>query len=442
MNKNIVIIGAGMAGCFMAVCLAKRGYNVHIYENRPDVRKEPYDSGRSFNLTLYYRGIQAMRKIGIWDDVKKIAIIAQGNAAHYGEDKIVYSPFDAQGDEILYTVHRNQLNGALLDVTEKFSNITIFFNTKCVGVDAVDKTVTLERDGKKFKVPAEAVIGADGVHSLVRQELEKNKKDTAIKQYEDWGYKEVHISPDLTKQMKLRLRATHTWPREHSLLIAFPNPDDSFTLMFNLPLKGAGSFEELMTQEKIETYIRKQFPDLKPLIPEIVSSFLKKPTGTFVTLYANRWHDNGFMAVIGDAAHAVIPFYGQGVCAAFEDSLAIDRLVDIYKDDWEKIFIGYQEKRKANTDLLAVLSKENFIELRDKSRSPYYIVKDKADTFLHHVFPQKWLPPLYVLIAHGNLEYQEALRIHAKQQTLSKMIGLDAALHLIALPWMLVNKFK
>jgi kynurenine 3-monooxygenase len=442
MKNAVVIIGAGMAGCFMAICLAKKGYNVHIYEYRPDVRKQPYDSGRSFNLTLYYRGIQAMKKVNIWDDVKKIAIIAEGNAAHYGTDKIVYSPFDAQGDEILYTVHRNQLNGALLDVAEKLPNIAINFNTKCVGIDKKHKKVRLEKDGKEFVESAEIVIGADGVHSLVRSELETDKKDAAIKEYEDWGYKEVHISPELTKQMKLRTKATHTWPRENSLLIAFPNPDDSFTLMFNLPLVGKESFEELQNKEAIETFITQEFPDLNPLLPNIIHSFLTKPTGTFVTLYAEKWHDKDFIAVIGDAAHAVIPFYGQGVCAAFEDALAINSLIESNKNDWQTIFEKYQENRKENTDLLAQLSKDNFIELRDKSRSPYYILKDKSNTFLHHVFPKYWLPPLYVLIAHGNLEYKEALRLYARQERMAKHMGLNLVLHTMSLPWKMVNKFK
>jgi kynurenine 3-monooxygenase len=442
MSNKIVIIGAGMAGCFMAVCLAKRGYDVQIYEHRPDVRKQPYDSGRSFNLTLYYRGIQAMKRVDIWDDVKKIAIIAEGNAAHYGIDKVVYSPFDARGDEILYTVHRNQLNGALLNVAEKFENIKITFNTKCVGIDKKHKKVHLEKDGKEFLEEAEIVIGADGVHSLIRSELESDKKDAAIKEYEDWGYKEVHISPELTQQMNLRTKATHTWPRENSLLIAFPNPDNSFTLMFNLPLEGKDSFSQLQTKETIETFIIQEFPDLKPLLPHIVHSFLNKPTGTFVTLYAEKWYDKDFMAVIGDAAHAVIPFYGQGVCAAFEDALAIDKLIDVYTGDWQTIFEKYQENRKVNTDLLAQLSKDNFIELRDKSRSPYYILKDKTDTFLHHIFPNHWLPPLYVLIAHGNLEYKEALARHARQEKIAKRTGLNLALQTMSLPWAALNRFK
>ncbi|MGI8419704.1 MAG: FAD-dependent oxidoreductase [Candidatus Levyibacteriota bacterium] len=444
MHKDVVIIGAGMAGCFMAICLAKRGYKVHIYEHRPDVRKESYDSGRSFNVTLYYRGILAMRQIGIWEEVKKHAIIAQGNVAHYGEHKIVYDPFDAEGDEILYTVHRNQLNGALLNVVDTFSSISVTFNTKCVGIDSKTKTVTLQKIGSTStkKMHADLVIGADGIHSTVRSEIMPDKKDTAVKEYEDWGYKEVHISHELTTQMQLRTRATHTWPRQNTLLIAFPNPDDSFTLMFNLPLEGKGSFATLAAQEQIETYILEEFPDLKPLLPNIISSLLHKPTGKFITLRADTWHDEDFAVVIGDAAHAVIPFYGQGVCAAFEDCLIFSELVEIYDGNWKIILPEFQKKRKINTDLLAQLSKDNFIELRDKSRSPYYILKDKANTLLHRIFPHKWLPPLYVLIAHGSLEYQDALQLYAKQERLEKRIGLNAALYILSIPFLLIDMLK
>ncbi|MGH7203721.1 MAG: FAD-dependent oxidoreductase [Candidatus Levyibacteriota bacterium] len=444
MQKKVIIIGAGMAGCFMAICLAKRGYRVHIYERRPDVRREPYDSGRSFNVTLYYRGILAMRQVGIWEEVKKNAIIAQGNVAHYGESKIVYDPFDAEGDEILYTVHRNQLNGALLNVVDTFSSISVNFNTKFVGLESKTKTITLQEVGsaRTKKVYADLVIGADGIHSTVRSEIMPDKKDTAVKEYEDWGYKEVHISPKLTTQMHLRIKATHTWPRQNTLLIAFPNPDDSFTLMFNLPLEGKGSFATLTTQEQIQAYILEEFPDLKPLLPNIISSFLHKPTGNFITLHVDTWQDKNFAVVIGDAAHAVIPFYGQGVCAAFEDCLIFSELVEIYDGNWKMILPQFQKKRKINTDLLAQLSKDNFIELRDKSRSPFYILKDKADTLLHRLFPDKWLPPLYVLIAHGSLEYQEALQLHAKQQRLEKRIGLDMTLYILSIPFFLVNMMK
>lgn len=447
-----------MAGCFMAICLAKRNYDVIVYESRPDVRLENYDSGRSFNLTLYYRGIKAMKELGVWGEAKKVAVIAQGNVAHY-ENRKVYDSFDAKGNEILYTVHRNKLNGALLTSAEKYENIEFQFNTKCVGVDSRKREVELEkqysssdqresRSGSRqartisTTVKADIVIGADGVNSVVRSFIPTESEQPWVKQYEDWGYKEVHISAEKTKALQLRLLSTHTWPRPDSLLIAFPNPDASFTLMFNLQLEGGKSFVSLVSEKDITAFITADFPDLKPLLPEIIDAFQQKKIGTFVTLYNPLWHDQDFMVLIGDAAHAFIPFYGQGMCAAFDDCLKFAELFDRHNGDVAKVFPLYQENRKRNTDLMAELAKENFIELRDKSRSPFFVFKDKADTLLHMLFPKFWQPPLYVLIAHGDLEYHEAYAKYQKQLLLSKKIGLDAALYALALPLIISGRFK
>lgn len=473
MRKKAIVIGAGMAGCFMAICLAKRGYNVEVYESRPDVRKENYDSGRSFNLTLYYRGIEAMKRIGVWDAAKRVAEIAEGNVAHY-ETKNVYDSFDAKGNEILYTVHRNKLNGALISEAEKYDNISFFFHAKCIGYDRNKHEVYFEKPTAKYyvdkeKLPqnlkgnkyglaeiskvkikysntmtvkADLLVGADGVNSIIRAQLTKDKTEPAVREYEDWGYKEVHISPELVKLMRLRLRATHTWPRPDSLLIAFPNPDNSFTLMFNLSLEGLKSFDALQTRDQIGVFIEKDFPDLKPLVPEIVNAFQSKKTGTFVTLKNPIWHDRDFAILIGDAAHAFIPFYGQGMCAAFDDCLKFMELFDTHKGDFAKIFPLYQQNRKRNTDLMAQLARDNFIELRDKSRSPFFVLKDKADTLLHMLFPRFWQPPLYVSIAHGDKEYVESYEAYRKQQQLSKKIGLDVALHVLAVPFNVIRKIK
>ncbi len=437
MKEKVIIVGAGMAGCFMALCLAKRGFTVEVYEYRPDVRKHPYDSGRSFNLTLYYRGILAMKKAGLWDKIKDVAILAQGNVAHYLNKKESFNPFDTRGDEVLYTVHRNKLNGALLNEIEKLPQVSIFFNVRCVGIDREGKNVLFQKtDGKKerFSTQADIVVGADGVNSIVRSEMQKGQTASFTKEHEDWGYKEVHITPELAKKLNLRQKATHTWPRDDSLLIAFPNPDDSFTLMFNLPLSGENSFTSLSSEEAIHTYITNHFPDLAPLLPEITNSFLHKPTGDFTTIRTAPWYHKDFMVLVGDSAHGVIPFYGQGVCAAFEDCLVLSELIDKNRGGFAKAFAKYQGMRKKNTDILADLSKENFFELRDKSRSPFYILKEKTDTFLNRLFPKFWLPPLYILVAHTTIDYDDAVRLHKRQQKISKLIGLDLLLGILAVP--------
>jgi kynurenine 3-monooxygenase len=443
-KEKIVIIGAGMAGCFLAIALAKKGFAVELYESRPDVRKRPFDSGRSFNLTLYYRGIQAMKKVGVWKDVQKICSLAEGNVAHYIARGAVFDPFDTHGNEVLYTVHRNSMNATLLDAASALPGVKVSFETKCVNIDRNAKTVTFQKrtSPTPFTISADVVVGADGVHSLVRGAIQYGQHASHSQAYEDWGYKEVHISPALAKRMQFRLQATHTWPRVNSLLIAFPNPDMSFTLMFNLPLAGQECFETLKDEKTIRSYVMKYFPDLEPLLPEITQSFVEKPIGSFITIKTSPWFYKDFLVLVGDSAHGCLPFYGQGMCAAFEDCLELVELIGKHSSNWEKVFAEYQADRKPNTDLLGVLSKENFIELRDKSRSPFYILKDKFDTFLSRLFPFLWLPPLYVMIAHGDLPYVEAVRSYKRQQTIERWSGIDLLLLVMSLPLRVMQVIK
>lgn len=428
MKHKIVIIGAGMSGCFLSLCLAQKGFDIEIFEERADVRKKPYDSGRSFNLTLYYRGILAMQKMGIWDDVKKSAILAEGNVAHYKNNRAVFDKFDIHGNEVLYTIHRNQLNSTLLDLAENYPNIQINFDTKFLEADYDSKSATFEKDGVEFDIKTDTIVGTDGVNSKVREQIKKYIESHVSKVYEDWGYKEVHVCKDDAEALNLRKFSTHTWPRPDSLLIAFPNPDESFTLMFNLPLDGKNGFSYLTDAEKIEEYITSHFPDILPLLKEITHAILNKPTGSFVTVKTDPWYYKDFLLLVGDSAHGVIPFYGQGVSAAFDDCLTITELIDEYKDNWEKVFSSYQKIRKPNTDILARLSKENFIELRDKSRSAYYLLKDKTDTLFNKLFPGLWLPPLYMSIAHGTLPYSQVVQKYERQEKIAKWSGLNLLL--------------
>lgn len=444
MKKRISIIGSGMSGCFMALCLAEKGYKVDIYEERDDVRKQRKGSGRSFNITLYTRGILALKKAGLWDDIKSISVLTKGNLAHYLDNRNKYDPYDAHDSEVLYTVHRNSLNSKLLDIAEKNLNIKIFFNTRLAGVDKDNRKISLVDSIKKrkFTLSTDLVIGADGVNSTVRKSINNKSYEPTVKKDEDWGYKEVHVTPLKAKSLKLKTQATHTWPRRSSLFIAFPNPDNSFTLMINLPLIGKYSFATLNSKSSITNYITDNFPDLIPLIPEIVKSFLINPTGYFTTILTSKWYYKDFIVLIGDAAHGVIPFYGQGVCAALEDCLIISKLLDEKDEDWEAVFSHFQKIRKVDTDTLSILAKENFIELRDKSRSLFFILKDKTDTALNKLFPKFWLPSLYVLVAHGTINYDKAYRLHRKRLLISRLIGLDLIIFLATIPWFSAIQIK
>ncbi|HUQ85849.1 MAG TPA: NAD(P)/FAD-dependent oxidoreductase [Candidatus Limnocylindrales bacterium] len=444
MKKHISIIGSGMSGCLMALCLAKEDYKIDIYEARSDIRKQKKSSGRSFNITLYTRGIIALQKIDLWKDIKKISVLTKGNVAHYLDNRNIYDPYDSNDTEVLYTVNRNILNSKLLDIVEKNSNIKINFNTRLENIDKANKKITLRNilSKRKFTKLTDLVIGADGVNSTVRKIINNKKNEKNVLALENWGYKEVQVTPQKSKLLKLKSSATHTWPRRNSLFIAFPNPDKSNTLMINLPLKGENSFETLKSKDIVTKYIVKNFPDLKFLLPEIVNSFLNKPTGKFTTILTNPWHYRDFILLIGDAAHGVIPFYGQGVCAAMEDCLMVSELMKKYSHNLTHAFKEFEENRKIDTDTLAILARDNFIELRDKSRSLYFIIKDKVDTILNRFFPKLWLPPLYILIAHGTITYDRAYRLYSRQLLISRLIGLDLLILAMTIPWFLTIEIK
>lgn len=443
-KKKIAIIGSGMAGCFMALCLAKKGYFVEIYEERADIRKARSESGRSFNITLYYRGILALKKAGLWNEIKKISTLAVGNYAHYGENQVTYDKYDAHDTEVLYTVHRNKLNSKLLDIAEKRKNIKIHFNSRLVRIDKEKRTFVIQTasDKKMKKVSADMVVGADGVNSFVRSAIIEPQSEKNSRIQEDWGYKEVYITPQKADLLKLSSSATHTWPRKNSLLIAFPNSDKSLTLMINLPLKGKNSFAVLNTEKKVNNFVANNFSELLPISTEIVKSFTENPTGNFVTIKTAPWYFKDYIVLIGDAAHGVIPFFGQGVCAALDDCLTITNLMDVYKNDWEKMFSEFEKRRKIDMDTLSHLAKENFIELRDKSRSSFFILKEKTDTALNKAFPSIWLPSLYVLIAHGTLNYNKAYRLHRRQNRIARYLGLDLLILIATIPWLFYIKLK
>lgn len=428
-KSPVVIVGAGMAGCFLALCLAEKGYRVTILEKRDSVAAVLKESGRSFNITLYYRGLQALKKLNIWEHIKPLAQVAEGNVAHFQEGKIRFDRFD-NTNEVLYTIHRNELNLALVNEVLKNPLISLHFHTKVVGLDSKYKKVeTLNtRTQSRKEYAYDFLVGADGAYSTIRSHIQQYQPSTCSLTHSDWGYKEVLISKEKARRMNLRSGATHTWPRDNSLLLAFPNPDESLTLMFNLPIDGSDGFTSLNTKSKVESFIKTYFKDLLTLLPEITEALLSKPMGNFVTVITSPWYVGDSVVLVGDAAHAVLPFYGQGMCAAFEDCLTLTELLTKYNSDREKAFSTYQEIRKVNTDILAELSEANFIELRDHARSERFIIKDQIYTGLHKILPKLWLPPLYVLIAHGSLPYAEAVQKFKKQENRAHLLGIDVVI--------------
>jgi kynurenine 3-monooxygenase len=443
-GQHIVISGAGLAGCFLAYLLGKEGYKVTVIESRTDFRRGMTDYGKSFNLTLYYRGIRAIKKADLWDDIKKIITPVKGNVCHIDTSKARFDPYEHTNKQVLYTVHRSALNIILLKKAARLKNVSFVFNTKCVGVDKANRTLLLSNNSsKKVKsLKADIIIGADGVNSVIRSEIQRGQSSQHRQEYSDWGYKEVRVSPKLAKRLSLKLESTHTWPRKNTLLLAFPNPDKSFTLMFNLPLEGEESLASLFSEERITNYITNRFPELLPLLPEITAAFLTRPTGYFVTVYTKPWFYRDFMLILGDAAHGVLPFYGQGMCAAFEDCNELMSLLRKYNNDFARVLPAFQQLRKPNTDVLADLSKENFVRLREDAANPYRVAQDKVRSGLHRLFPGYVQPPLYKLIAHDNMPYGDAYAVFSKQQRWLRLVGVDILAGIIAIPLYLASRIK
>lgn len=436
-NRRVTIIGAGVSGCFLAISFAKKGYNVEIYESRPDSRKTLTD-GRSYNLTLYRRGEKALKRLGFWRELLPYTVSIKGNVCHTEKNGAVYSAYNKK-IESLYTIHRQSLVNTLLAIVEQYPSISIRFDTCCIRVDKRKKEITFHHSPTNtyFTKKADLIVGCDGVNSVVRNEMQRGEMAEHHQEFIDWGYKEVTIPKK--KAFFLREESLHTWPRKDVLFIGFPNADGSYTLMLNIPLKGNCSFEKFSNEKETLLFLKKLFPDLSPVHKEIASAIIHKPIGKFVTIYTTPWYYSDFIVLVGDSAHGVIPFYGQGMSSALEDCEILLRALTAHKRNREKAFALYESSRKMHTDALGRLSQENFIELKEKDASVFYVTQKKIETILSRFFPFL-LPPLYIVVAQTTIPYADALRKYKKQKRILRLLGLDILTFFLSFPQFLQRR--
>ena len=422
MATKFVLIGSGLAGGLLAAYLGRRGYDVDLYERRADPREGNIVGGRSINLALSTRGIYALEQLGIADEVLRHAIPMRGRMIHDKSGALHFSPYDRDPNKFINSIGRAALNTTVIEAAQRYQNVRVHFNHRCIDVDFDSATANLVPSGVEAAVSAansdhqiiraqgDAVIGVDGAFSAVRQSMQK---EIAGFEYDEsylaHGYKELTIPPTPDGSWRMEKEALHIWPRKSFMMIALPNPDGSFTCTLFWEFEGPRSFATTKTDDEIRRFFTAEFPDAVPLMPSLLDDFKTNPTGSLVTIRCAPWFYKNKVALIGDAAHAVVPFYGQGMNAAFEDCVVLDECLAEFPKDRQRGFAEYFARRKKNADALADLAVQNFIEMRDKTASQTFRAKKKLDHLLEGLLPGIYLP-LYTMVTFTRIPYSTAAR--------------------------------
>jgi len=409
---KFILIGSGLAGGLLAAYLGRRGYDVDLYERRGDPREGNLVGGRSINLALSTRGIHALEQIGIADEVLKHAIPMRGRMIHEKSGGLHFAPYDVDPNKHINSTGRAALNTTVIEAAQRYPHVRVHFNHKCTGVDLDSATAQLLNTStdQPLSAVADSVIGVDGAFSAVRQSMQLTIDNFQYDEsYLAHGYKELTIPPGPNGSWQMEKNALHIWPRKSFMMIALPNPDGSFTCTLFWEFEGPRSFATTKTDNDIRRFFEDEFPDAVPLMPNLVEDFKDNPTGSLVTIRCAPWFYKGKVALVGDAAHAVVPFYGQGMNAAFEDCVVLDECLAKFPEDRHYAFADYFRRRKVNADALADLALENFIEMRDKTASRTFRAKKKLDHFLEAALPGIYLP-LYTMVTFTGIPYAEAAR--------------------------------
>ena len=416
MKEKIAIIGGGLSGSLLAICLAKRGAQVELYERRGDIRKGQADAGRSINLALSTRGIEALKRVGLAEQVLNDAIPMNGRMMHSVDGQLTYQAYGKEG-QYINSVSRSLLNIKLLELADEFDNVKILFKQKCVDVDLNKNTAVMEdENGVQTNITADILFGSDGSFSAVRNEMQKTSRFTYSQTYENYGYKELEIVPGPDSSFQAEEHALHIWPRGEFMMIALPNPGGNFTCTLFLPYEGERSFEKLQTPQEIEAFFKQYFADALPMMPNYVEDFMSNPTGSLVTIRCNPWVNKKF-ALIGDAAHAVIPFYGQGMNCSFEDVKELDEIIEAHYPNWDDIFKNYQDARIKNANAIADLACKNFVEMRDLVGRPEFMRFKKIDNDLCAHYPEMYKSQ-YELVSFSKTSYKYAQDMGYKNEAL------------------------
>jgi kynurenine 3-monooxygenase len=408
-GKSITLIGAGLNGPLLALGLVKRGFKVQILEKRPDMRRTRLSAGRSINLALSTRGIHALTEAGLWNSMQNIIIPMKGRMMHSVACELTFQPYGKDDSEVINSISRAELNISLMNAAEE-RGVKISFQQRCTGMDFKTGSVEVrdERSGGVRTLGADVVIGCDGSASAIRNEMLQLGRFNFLQEYLDYGYKELTIRAAPDGKHLLETNALHIWPRGNYMLIGLPNVDGTFACILFLPFEGADSFERLSTHSEVEQFFQSRFPDVVPLMPNLSDNFFANPTGAMVTIKCSPWHVHDRALLLGDSAHAIVPFFGQGINCGFEDCTVLLDLLDRCHADWERVFREFEHSRKANTDAIADLAVENFVEMRDRVADPRFLFRKKLELALEAKYPQLFVPK-YAMVTFHRIPYATAL---------------------------------
>ena len=406
---GVNIIGAGLAGSLLAILLARRGFKVAVYERRPDPRLAVANGGRSINLALAARGIRGLKLAGVLDRVMRFAIPMRGRMVHEHDGAAALQAYGVRPEEVIYSVARGDLNRTLIEAAAELPNVEFHFGQLCLGL-VHEKNVLEMRDettGRIYHIAALPSIATDGAGSEVRESLLAREVASVREEPLDHDYKELTI-PAVDGKPALDVNALHIWPRGGFMLIALPNPDATFTATLFLARTGANSFEGLRSPQDVDAFFSREFPSAKALMPDLAREFFEHPQGSLGTVYTKGWHLNGDVLLLGDAAHAIVPFHGQGMNCAFEDCAELDRLMDEHHN-WAGLFEAFEHTRRPNTDAIAQMALENYVEMRETVLDPEYRKKKAEAEELERKDPN-FIPRYSMVMFHPEVPYGDALR--------------------------------
>lgn len=417
---NITIIGGGLAGALCSLYLARRGYTVDLFESRADIRNAQTDYGRSINLALSCRGITGLKAMDLMDEVNKIMVPMRARAIHEANGDVHYQPFGRHDNEYINAISRTDLNALLLDKATQSKSIRLHFDMKLSHIDLHKKKLRFQtKDGSYWECTYHRLIGADGAPSHIRDTLQDEGLVEASREFLSHGYKELSISK--THTVGMAREHLHLWPRDSFMLLGNPNPDDSITGSLFLANEGKDSFAALDNEERLTSFFQKEFPDAYTAMPNLVNEFFDNPTGHMSTIKCAPWYYRDECLLIGDAAHGIIPFFGQGMNSAFEDCRILDELLDQHQDDWSKVMPVFYGQRKINTDAVARMSMDNYYEIHSDIRNPKFILQKQVERELMCRYSERYVSK-HVLVMFTNTPYAHALAQGELQVTLLDQI--------------------